>query len=306
MSKDYNSISSDWVDAHHHLWDLDNIHYPWLAARGERRFFGQPDAIRHNYLVNDFVADHQGLVQKSVHIQVGAARAEQLKETQFVEQMSQVTLAKLNNRYPSAAVVAVDMWADNIEASINAHLQHNIVRGVRDIIGKSPEENSSLPTFNSAKLLNNWKFLAENQLSFDLQLTSEQYAEVLATLEKVPELNVAICHLASPWDQTETGFNNWQQWMQKFAQLPNCYIKLSGFAMFRQQFIAADFRKYAHSAINIFGPDRCMFGSNFPVDKLYVSYSDLFAQWQEVVTCYNLEESMQLSAGTATHFYRLS
>lgn len=293
---------TSWVDAHHHLWDLDTVHYPWLAAKGEKRFFGQPDPIRKNYLVKDFVSDHQHQISQSVHIQVGAANS--LEETALIQRLSQSTQSD-GLYFPSAAVVAIDMRQPSIEQQLSAHLSYNITRGARDIIGKSPEENIHLPAFQPEIWVNNWRYLASQSLSFDLQLTSEQYQVVFKTLEQVPELKVAICHLASPWDQSKTGFHHWQQWMKKFSQLPNCYIKLSGFAMFRQQFNAADFRKYAHSAINIFSPERCMFGSNFPVDKLYVSYTELLKQWQQIVSHYNATEASWLKEKTATSFYRI-
>lgn len=290
-----------WVDAHHHLWNLNKIHYPWLMAKGEPRFFGQPDPIRQNYLLNDFQQDHQNKISRSVHIQVGCIEADNIAETAFVDAMSKQSHA----HYPSAAVVAINMKADSIEEEINKHLAYNITRGVRDIIGKSPEENQSMPPFSSAVWHKNWQCLANNKLSFDLQLTSEQYIPVLKTLEKTPELNVAICHFASPWDQSDSGFSTWVQAMKQYAQLPHCYIKLSGFSMFTHHFNSNNFEKYAHAAIDIFGPERCMFGSNFPVDKLYVNYQTLFSYWQKVIQQYSPQAAHFLASQTAVNFYRL-
>ena len=62
------------VDAHHHLWDLDAVRYPWLMARGVRRFFGDPTPIQKNYLVSDLRADADDyVIDASVHVQVGVA-----------------------------------------------------------------------------------------------------------------------------------------------------------------------------------------------------------------------------------------
>lgn len=296
---------TSWIDAHHHLWDLDTVHYPWLAAKGEKRFFGQPDPIRKNYLVKDFAGDHQHKISQSVHIQVGAANS--LEETELISRLSQSAQSAQSDvrHFPSAAVVAIDMRQLSIEQQIVPHLAHDITRGARDIIGKSPEENKSLPTFMPDIWLKNWQYLASKSLSFDLQLTSEQYGIVLKTLERVPELKVAICHLASPWDQSDSGFNYWQKQMRAFAELPNCYMKLSGFSMFKHAFDSEGFKRYAHAAIDIFGPQRCMFGSNFPVDKLYISYADLFTQWQEITSAYTIDEANYLAARTARNFYQL-
>ena len=293
---------TSWIDAHHHLWDLDTVHYPWLAAKGEKRFFGQPDPIRKNYIVKDFASDHQHKISQSVHIQVGASNS--LEETALIHRLSQ-SAQNDDRHFPSAAVVAIDMRQPSIEQQLTPHLSYGITRGARDIIGKSPEENKYLPAFNAGIWLNNWQYLARKSLSFDLQLTSEQYHIVLKTLKQVPELKVAICHFASPWDQSDSGFTHWKKNMKAFAELPNCYMKLSGFSMFKHAFDSESFKRYAHAAIDIFGSQRCMFGSNFPVDKLYISYADLFEQWQEVIACYNYKESMQLTSGTATHFYQL-
>jgi len=294
-----------WVDAHHHLWDLDKINYPWLMAKGEQRFFGQPDPIRKSYLPADYLEDHHHLIHKSVHIQVGAAETDALKETQFVDQIANDTQGTRYCGYPSAAVVAINMAKQEIGEDIEAHGSFGITRGVRHIIGKSPGENIHLAPFDQKQWLKNWQLLAKHQLSFDLQLTSEQYDIVFKALELVPELKVAICHLASPWDQSEAGFLGWKIMMKRFATLPHCHIKLSGFSMYKHQFDANEFIKYAHAAIDIFGPSRCMFGSNFPVDKLYVTYHALFEQWQQIVNQYNDEEADHLRQKTACRFYRI-
>jgi predicted TIM-barrel fold metal-dependent hydrolase len=292
-----------WVDSHHHLWDLTRVKYPWLSAKGERRFFGQPDPIRKNYLVENYIADHQFSVGESVHIQVGAE--DSLQETQFIERMANTNCLHSSKQYPNAAVVAINMSVDDISEPVERQLSHDIVRGVRDIIGKSLEENKLLAPFQPKLWKKNWLLLADNSLSFDLQFTSEQYYSVLRVLEKIPELKVAICHFASPWDQSETGFKFWKTAMKQFAALPNCYMKLSGFGMFKQSFVSADFAKYAHESIHLFGPSKCMFGSNFPVDKLYMSFQELFVNWNEVVSKYNIQQASQLSSLTAREFYKL-
>ena len=75
-----NSEPERFIDAHHHLWDLQAVHYPWLMARGEKRFFGDPTAIQKNYLVADLLAESPyKKPAASVHIQVGAAPEQSLQ-----------------------------------------------------------------------------------------------------------------------------------------------------------------------------------------------------------------------------------
>jgi predicted TIM-barrel fold metal-dependent hydrolase len=128
---------------------------------------------------------------------------------------------------------------------------------------------------------------------------------VFEVLKQLPELKVAICHLGSPWDQSPEGFAHWQLAMRQFASLPNCTMKLSGFSMFNHGMNKKMFLQYAHEAIKIFSPQRCMFGSNFPVDKLYITYAELFNLWQIIVEKYAEEEAHYLRYETANLFYQL-
>lgn len=291
----------EWIDAHHHLWDLSRINYPWLLAKGEVRFFGQPDPIRKNYLGVDYAGDTAGRISRSVHIQVGAREGLELDETEFVNDCSQQTGAC----FPAVAVVAVDLGKPGIEKALEAQLAFPVTRGVRHMIGKSAEENPFLPPFKAPLWVNNWRLVSRCGLSFDLQLTEEQYAKVLAALEQVPELKVAICHLASPWDRSPLGFERWKTWMKRFAALPATVMKISGLSMYSKQWDEQEFLKWAVAAVEIFGAERCMLGSNFPVDRLYVSYDKLFSAWKTLVSQCSSHDAIHLAGRTAEKFYRL-
>ena len=291
----------EWVDAHHHLWDLSRIQYPWLLATGEARFFGQPDPIRKNYLVNHYQEDCRGRIARSVHIQVGARPEDELEETAFVQECSHENGGQL----PAGAVVALDLGQVDIQESLEAHRAFPVTRGVRHMIGKSAGENALLPPFAPDIWVPNWRRVAASGLSFDLQLTEDQYGMVLAALQKVPELNVSICHLASPWDRSVDGFRRWRGWMRRFAELPNLAMKISGLSMFSRQWEENTFLEWAEASIEIFGAGRCMLGSNFPVDRLYVSFDELFSAWQKLAAMCSAGEADQLAGGTAARFYRL-
>ena len=291
----------EWIDAHHHLWDLTRVQYPWLQARGEVRFFGQPDPIRKNYLAEDYARDTNGRISRSVHVQVGARPGEELRETAFVADCSQQT----DSHFPAAAVVAVDLGRTHIEVELDAQLEFPLTRGVRHMIGKSPEENPSLPPFIPETWLPNWRKVAALGLSFDLQLTEDQYETVLSVLRKVPDLKLAICHLASPWDRSRDGFRRWRASMRSFAELPNAVMKLSGLSMFCHRWEQDTFLEWSLAALEIFGAQRCMLGSNFPVDSLYVTYDELFKAWEKLIAQCSPDEAVQLAGGTAAAFYDL-
>jgi predicted TIM-barrel fold metal-dependent hydrolase len=288
------------IDAHHHLWDLTQVTYPWLEAKGSERFFGQPDPIRKNYSPADYQSDHLGVITKSVHIQVGCLPEHNLKETQLIE-------SYIAKGAPIAAIVpAVDVTSSELLEQLTAQQAYPHVKGVRHMIGKSPEENHQLPKFIGEDWIKGWRLIAKQGLTFDLQCTSEQYQYVFNALRLVPELKVAICHFGSPWNQTDVGFKDWQFWMAQFAQLPNCYIKLSGFSMFTHSFNTENFLQYATSAIETFSPERCMFGSNFPVDKLHMTYQKLMSAWETLLASYSTVQAKYITNNTAERFYSIS
>jgi predicted TIM-barrel fold metal-dependent hydrolase len=292
---------STWIDSHHHLWHLEKINYPWLMAKGEIRFFGQADPIRKNYLLPDYQADHKSNIVKSVHIQVGAVAYDALKETQWINDCH----SESKGHFPCKAVVAIDMLASDVESQIINHNKYPVTQGVRHIIGKHHQENKKLPKFIPSKWLKSLSLLSKHKLSFDLQMTEEQYSAVFDVLKQLPDLKVTICHLASPWDQSHDGFNRWKKMMKEFSKLPNCSMKISGFSMFNHGMIVDKFNQYAQEAIEIFGPTRCMFGSNFPVDKLYISYDELLMIWQELLKQYSDDEAQHLRQFSAAKFYQI-
>ena len=293
------------VDAHHHLWDLDKIHYPWLMARGIARFFGDPTPIQHNYLASDFLDDIGDLpVTKSVHIQVGADISDSITETRWLQSEAEHT----PDGTPNAIVAFCDLGASDTDEILDAHLESRNLRGVRQIVGRSREEDSkssSVCLLDNPIWIENLTRLPSRRLSFDLQLIPEQLAAVTEVLSDIPDLRVALCHCGSPHDQSEDGLAFWRRELARLAELPNVFCKLSGFSMFEQNWNAERVRATAFAAIEIFGVNRCMFGSNFPVEKLYVSYRELYASYLDIIDSFSDSEKHALMAGNARQFYRL-
>lgn len=288
------------IDAHHHLWDLQACHYPWLMAKGVERFFGDPTPIQKNYLVEDFLGEsprHTPL--RSVHIQVGVAIEDEVKETAWLQS---------RNPRPDAIVAATDLASENLGVALEQHLRHNKLRGIRQIVGRHEIEDQK---HGSNALLDNPAFalglrtLSEHGLSFDLQMIPPQMPRLVALLRQVPELKVALCHCGSPWDQTPQGLEHWRKGLGELAELPNVYCKVSGLGMFNRSWTPGELEPIVLSAIDTFGPDRVMFGSNFPVDKLYASYDALWDAYELITHGFNDQERQQMFVATAASFYRI-
>ncbi|MCS6945985.1 MAG: amidohydrolase family protein [Steroidobacteraceae bacterium] len=119
-------------------------------------------------------------------------------------------------------------------------------------------------------------------------------------------MRVALCHCGSPWDQSTRGLALWRAAIAALADNPNVYCKISGFGMFDPHWTLASVRPLFDTVLAIFGPDRCMFGSNYPVEKLVTSYRRVWETYAALTVGYGAELRERLFAGTACEFYRLA
>ncbi|MEO0436957.1 MAG: amidohydrolase family protein [Pseudomonadota bacterium] len=288
------------IDAHHHLWNLTECDYPWLMARGETRFFGDPTPIQKNYLLEDFLSESRRYrPTKSVHIQVGVAALDQLNESRWLQGLGE---------YPHAIVAACDLAADDRDAQLEQQCQFDKVRGVRQILGRHQLEDRK---HNSDQLIESEAFeqglkrLAALGLTFDLQLIPQQMQRTYALLRRIPDLSVALCHCGSPWEQSGEGFRVWKAGLSALAELPNLVCKVSGVGMFDPNWSQASLEPIVATVIETFGPGRVMLGSNFPVDKLYRGYEELWGAYAQLIASYSELEQTQMCSRTAERFYRI-
>ncbi len=288
------------IDAHHHLWDLSAVHYPWLMAKGVTRFFGDPSPIQRTYNVEEFrkEANAQG-VRASVHIQVGAESA--MAEARWIQ-----SVADANPDWPIAQVVFCDLTAPDLTTRLSALSALPSVRGVRQIVGRAPGEDAQTGTntlLDEPHFLAGLKEVQRQGLSFDLQLIPELMKKTANVLKQVPDLQVALCHAGSPHDRSASGVSEWANSLRDLSALQNVTCKLPGLGMFDHSWTTERFAPIVETVLSQFGPHRVMFGSNFPVDKLYSSYATLFTAFQDLVPN---GAKQAVFHDTAARFYRLN
>jgi len=285
------------IDAHHHLWDLTAVHYPWLMARGVERFFGDPTPIQRNYLLGEFRRDAAGFYA-SVHIQVGAEDA--MAEARWVQ-----AVADANPDWPMAQVVFCDLTSDDLGAQLDAFQALDTVRGVRQIIGRAPGEDARTGTnalLDDPAFLEGLREAGRRGLSFDLQLIPELMDKTARVLAQAPDTPVALCHAGSPHDRTPAGLAAWAVSLRVLSDLPQLTCKLSGLGMFDHGWSVDSIRPIMETCLDQFGPARAMFGSNFPVDSLYSDYATLVAAYETLVPEAHWP---QVFHDTAARFYGL-
>lgn len=292
------------VDAHHHLWDLGTCRYPWLMARGVRRFFGDPTPIQKNYLVSDLLTDAADIpLSRSVHVQVGVADEDVVAETRWLQRVADDPASR---GLPQAIVAYCDLASPQAPGTIAAHRQSRNLRGIRQIVGRSDAEDAATGSgalIEAPLFAENLQRLVDIDLSFDLQLVPSQAHRFARLLERVPGLRVAVCHCGSPWDRSASGLAAWRDGLRALAAQPGVHCKLSGFGMFDPGWDESRIAPLIEGCIEIFGDARCMFGSNFPVEKLVSSYTRLYGAYDRLTQPLDSAARRRLFAGTAQEFY---
>lgn len=286
------------IDAHHHLWDLSAVHYPWLMAKGVRRFFGDPGPIQRNYLLEEFRAAALGF-EASVHIQVGAEDA--LAEASWVQ-----GVADAHPDWSLAQVVFADLTSERLGRELDRMQELPTVRGVRQIVGRAPEEDRSTGTndlLDDPRFVEGLREIGRRGLRFDLQLIPELYGAMADVLSDVPGTRVALCHAGSPHDRMPEGLREWARELGRLSGIPQVSVKLSGLGMFEHDWTKESVRPIVETCLEQFGAAKCMFGSNFPVDSLYSDYRAIVEAYESLVP-----DDVQLAVfgDTAAAFYGFS
>lgn len=285
------------VDAHHHLWDLSTVHYPWLMEKGAVRFFGDPTPIQRDYLLPQF-RSNAARFDASVHIQVGAS--DPWAEAQWIQ-----SVADENPDWPLVQVAFCDLTSDDLRAQLDRLQTLPSVRGVRQIIGRAPGEDQASGTndlLDNPRFLDGLKQLGDRGLCFDLQLLPELMERTGSVLAQSPATQVALCHAGSPYDRSAQGLQSWSQALLHLSAQPQVTCKLSGLGMFDHSWSVDSVRPIVETCLTQFGADRCMFGSNFPVDSLSSTYAELFGRHTALVP---EKHHDQVFGATARRFYRM-
>ena len=291
------------IDAHHHLWDLEKVNYPWLMAKGEKRFFGNPSKIQRSYLWEEFSKDALDFeFQGSVHIQVGAKNP--LEEAKWVDSINN------QNRYwPLAQVAFADLTDEKLDQYLDKLCKLGTVKGVRQILGRAPEEDSFSKVnqlLDNPRFLTGLNIIADRKLTFDLQLIPDLMELISPILKKVPNLKVALCHAGSPYNRTKVGLSDWSDRLQELSIQNNIFCKLSGLGMFDHNWSQNSITPIINTVLTQFGSERVMFGSNFPVDSITSSYKDLILAYEGVLSDYTNEDQVRIFGLTAKKFYSIN
>lgn len=290
------------IDAHHHIWRLAAT--PWLQGPPVPRIFGDYAALRHDYTIEDYLADAQpqGMAQ-SVFVQANVALREEAREVALGAE------AAARTGFPQAVTAFADLGAPDVGAALEAVMAAGRVVGIRQQLHWHANPAYRFAATPDAMAAPAWRAgLAEVErrgLLFELQVFPGQMAHALALVRAFPGLTFVLLHAGMLEDRSPAGRAEWRAGMQALAGCPNLLVKLSGLGTFPRACSVALWRPVVEETVAIFGAGRCMFGSNFPIERLWTDYATIVAVMTECLAAASAEERRAIWHDTAARAYRL-
>jgi len=309
------------IDPHHHFFAeaTEFPHYDLAALRA--------DTATHRVEQTVYLQCWEG------HRKDGPEDMKPVGETEWVDAIAKRARQTPEATQIGAMVGTADLRGSRVREVLDAHVAASpLFRGIRQIAAWDPSGALfSLPDLKDANLYadpafrNGFKILADMGLVFDAYHYHPQTPQLTALARAFPSAAIVLDHLGTPVHvgpyagKQEEIFVQWERDLSELASCPNVYIKLGGLAMpwngfgFEQAAkppssdeIVTRQARYYHCAIEKFGPARCMFESNFPVDKCAMPYAVLWNAFKKIAAAYTEAEKDAMFYGTAAKFYRLT
>jgi predicted TIM-barrel fold metal-dependent hydrolase len=292
------------VDAHIHLWELSRIGYPWLSPPfDDNGPNGSAEAIAQDYLVEDYKADAaRWNMVGAVHIDAGARADQALEETSWLESLAE------SQGLPTAIVGFAALNDPTVEGLLEEHACHPHVRGIRHIVNW---HTNPMRTYSPSDVTQDdqwwagYGLLGKYGLSFDLQCYAGQMAGLAPLIERHPEIPVIINHLGMPVTSDREGVARWRYGMRSLAAIRHVSVKLSGLGFIYRDWSYETVEPFLSEAVELFGPQRCLFASDTPTDKLFAPFDVYLESYHRFSTQFSLDERHDMFGRNANRVYRL-
>lgn len=296
------------VDAHQHFWDLNGpLHYPWLQNEPPIPFrYGDYGAIRRSYLPQDYRRDtaRQNVVA-TVFMEAEVRSDQEVAETRWVHEIAG------RHGIPNAVVGHARFEADNIAEVLKGHAAYPLTRAVRQKPRTAATPRDIVAVKGAPGSLGDprWRRglarLMDHGLHYELQVPYWHLQEAAELARAMPELRIVLNHTGVPGDRSAAALAMWRDGMAALAGEPNTRVKISGIGLPGEPWTVEANKSIALTTIELFGANRCMFASNFPVDGICASYDTIFDGFQAIVAHLPAGEQRKLFRDNAIREYRI-
>lgn len=290
------------VDSHFHVWRQADL--PWLTGPMQPRIFGPYEAIRRDYPMAEYRADIAGRgVEKSVYVQANWPVDRAVEEASWIERLA------LETGWPQATIAFADLTVEDARPALDRLARQPRVRGIRQQFHWHPNplyRFAARPDLcGDATVRRNIARLADYAFSFDLQVFSGQMATAAELAFACPRVTFVLQHAGMLEDLSAAGREAWREGMRALAACPNVVAKISGLGTFLHRNDPGHIAWVLGETTALFGAGRCLWGSNFPIEKLWTGYTALLDGHLRAAACLDEPARRALFFDTACRVYRL-
>jgi L-fuconolactonase len=272
------------IDSHQHFWEYDPVRDEWIDDSME--------ILKQDFMPQDldpllFDAGFDGCIT------VQADQSE--RETNFL-----LGLADKHD-FIKGVVGWVDLKSPKLEERLVHFEQFKKLKGFRHILQGEPAG-----TMLDDRFLNGISALQKTRFRYDILIFENQLRECIKFVEHFPEMHFVIDHIAKPVIK-ESSFDEWADSMKKLSDFPNIYVKLSGMVTEADwnHWKKDDFEPYLDTCLELFGSNRLMIGSDWPVCLLAAEYDEVIAIIEDYLDSLSQTEYRDIMGQTAVEFYQL-
>lgn len=289
------------IDTHVHFWNMatpdDGMQWVWLEKDFLHPIIGDIDGmksvkfdINHVYAESRF-ADVSGFV----HVQAALGSADPVAETRWLTRMRETAPV------PFTIVAHVDLGSDDAIRQLDGHGESPYFVGVRDFASEPMLASGEINPVYEESL----KVLAQRGLAFDLDCEWMNMGAALELARRHPDLRIVLEHIGFPRKRDDEYFASWKSAITALARAENVTCKISGLGMTDPFFTEESLRRWVDSCVEAFGAERCVLGSNWPVDRLCSSYDVIMDLYREYISGLSDTEQVMILSGNAARIFKL-
>lgn len=285
------------IDTHVHLWDTKHpeLKWDWLERDAVHPILGNIDAIKSvRFTIHDLWSEARfSGVEGFVHIQAAIGSPNPVTETQWLTDMERTAPV------PMRIIGDCKLNQNDAIEILAAHHQSSLFVGVRDFDAE--------PMLASKKVLPQYEkslsYMAQRNLVFDLDCEWQNMESARDLAQRHPELKIVLEHIGFPRQRDDVYFSNWSKAVSILANAPNVTMKISGLGMTDPNFSKESLSRWVEHCLESFGANRCVLGSNWPVDRLFSSYDVIISYMREYIGSLSQSEQEAICNKNARKIY---
>ena len=291
------------VDCHFHVWKRENL--PWLNGPMVPRIFGPYEPIRRDYPIEEYMDDAKSAgMQKVVYVQPNWGPDDAVREVAWVESLAERT------GWPHAIIGPANLMHDSCIDVMRAQAASSgRMRGCRQQLHwhENPQYRyAPVPDqMNDPDFRRNLAHVEKMGWLFELQVFSGQMQDAAQLVKDFPSITFVLVHAGMLEDKTPETVTRWQNGMRLLAENANIVLKFSGQGTFPHCVDQNWIDTVVDDCIATFGSARCMFGSNFPIEKLWTDYPTLLGAYKSAMEKYPEQDRRNVFGATAERIYRI-